>query len=157
MTVGCPSNGCSGSSISDILASAAQTTAGGTACYHLPWPVVLLHRLHRPTLVPNAVQAIPLLTNTSSSSPVMPASHCSRTSEPSYSPLRGQPLLCLRHLWVVPFVILAIVHYVGSLGAVWSTLSTNDSHRGQRSSALPIARHGVTSGQPAVGSGGRLR
>ena len=157
MAVGCPSNDCSASSISDILASAAQTTAGGTACYRLPWPAVLPRRLHRPTLLPNAVQAIPLLTNTSCPSPVTAASHRSRTSEPSYSPPRGHPLLCLRRLRVVPFVILAIVHCVGSLGAAWSTLSTNDSHRGQRSSALPTARHGVTGGQPAIGSGGRLK
>ena len=129
MVVGCPSNGCSASSISDILASAAQTTAGGTACYRLPWSAVLPRRLHRPTLLPNAVQAIPLLTNTSCSSPAMAASHHSRTNEPSYSPQRGHPLLCLRRLRVVPFVILAIVHCVGSLGAAWSTLSTNDSHR----------------------------
>ena len=78
---------------------------------------------------PIAVQAIPLLTNTSYYSPATAASHHSRTSEPSYSPPRGHPLLCLRRLWVVPFVILAIVHCVGSLDAAWSTLSTNDSHR----------------------------
>ena len=41
----------------------------------------------------------------------------------------GHPLLCLRRLRVVPFLGLAIVHRVGSLGAAWSTLSTNDSHR----------------------------
>src|SRR3989337_2753533 len=129
VAVGCPSNGCSASSISDILAAAAQTTVGGTACYRLPWPTVLPRRLHRTTLLPNAVQDISLLTNTSCSSPAMAASHHSRTSEPSYSPPRGHPLLCLRRLWVVPFVGLAIVHCVGSLGMAWSTLSTNDSHR----------------------------
>src|SRR3989337_3826122 len=129
VAVGCPSNGCSASSISDILASAARTTAGGTACYRLSWPAVLPRRLHRPTLLPNAVQAIPLLTNTSCSSPATAASHRSQTSEPSYSPPRGHPLLCLRRLRVVPFLGLAIVHRVGSLGAAWSTLSTNESHR----------------------------
>ena len=105
--------------------SAAQTTA----CYHLPWPAVLSRRLHRPTLVPNVVQAIPLLTNTSCSSLVTAASHHSRTSEPSYSPPHGHPLLCLRRLRVIPFVILAIVHCVGSLCAEWSTLPINDNHR----------------------------
>ena len=105
------------------------TTTGGTAYYRLSWPVVLPRRLHRPTLLPNAVQAIPLLTNTSCSSPATAVAHRSRTSEPLYSPLCGHPLLCLRRLQVVPFVILAIVHCFGSLGAAWSTLPTNESHR----------------------------
>ena len=41
VTVGCPSNGCCASSISDLPAPAAQTSADGTACYCLPWPAVL--------------------------------------------------------------------------------------------------------------------
>ena len=52
------------SSISDLLASAAQTSSGGTACSRLPWPAVLPHRPHRPPYF-IAGQAIPLLTHTS--------------------------------------------------------------------------------------------
>ena len=47
----------------------------------------------------------------------------SRTSQPSYSPPRGQPLPCLPRLRVVPFVGLAIVHCPGALGMAWSTMS----------------------------------
>ena len=41
MIVGSPSNGRRASSISDLPAPAAQTSAGGTACSRLPWPAVL--------------------------------------------------------------------------------------------------------------------
>ena len=67
--------------------------------------------------------------------PVYPSTHPhlllfsgdgSRTSQPSYSPPRGQPLPCLPRLRVVPFVGLAVVHRPGALGAAWST---NDIHR----------------------------
>ena len=57
------------------------------------------------------------------------ASHRSRTSEPSYSPPHGQPFPSLPRLRDVPFLGLAIVHRPGSLGAAWSTWSTNDIHR----------------------------
>ena len=78
---------------------------------------------------PTTGKAIPPLTHTPYYSAATAASHHSRTSEPSYSPPRGHPLMCLRRLRVVPFLGLAIVHRVGSLGVVWSTLSTNDNHR----------------------------
>ena len=70
--------------------------------------------------------------------PVYPSTHPhlllfsgdgSRTSQPSYSPPRGQPLSCLPRLHVVPFVGLAVVHRPGALGAAWSTWSTNDTIR----------------------------
>ena len=46
--VGCQSNRCRVSSISDLLAPAAKSSAGGTACSRLPWPAVLPCRPHRP-------------------------------------------------------------------------------------------------------------
>ena len=52
----------------------------------------------------------------------------SRTSKPSYSPLRGQPLPSLPRLRVVPFRGLTVVHRHGALGAAWSTWSMNDIH-----------------------------
>ena len=52
-----------------------------------------------------------------------------RTSEPSYSSMRGHPLLRLPRLRVVPFLGLAIVHRRGALGAAWSMWSTTDFHR----------------------------
>src|SRR4051812_35661961 len=57
------------------------------------------------------------------------ASHCSRTSEPSYSSSRGLPLPRLPWLPVIPFLGLAVVHRPGALGAAWSTWSRNDFHR----------------------------
>ena len=57
------------------------------------------------------------------------ASHCSRTSEPSYSSPRGHPLPRLPRLRVVPFLGVAVVHRLGALGAVWSMWSTTDFHR----------------------------
>ena len=57
------------------------------------------------------------------------ASHRSRTSEPSYSSLRGHPLPHLARLHVVPFLGLTVVHRRGALGAAWSTWSRNDFHR----------------------------
>ena len=53
VTVGCPSNGCRASSLSALHAPAAQTSADGTACSLLSWPVVLLRMPHRPTLLPS--------------------------------------------------------------------------------------------------------
>ena len=56
-------------------------------------------------------------------------SHRSRTSEPSYSSLRGLSLPRLPRLRVVPFLGLAVMHRPGALGAAWSTWSTNGFHR----------------------------
>ena len=52
-----------------------------------------------------------------------------RTSKPSYSPPRGQPLPSLPRLRVVPFLGFAVVHRRGALRAAWSTWSRNDFHR----------------------------
>ena len=48
-----PSNGRRASSISDLPAPAAQTSAGGTAWSLLPRPAVLPRRPHRPTVLPS--------------------------------------------------------------------------------------------------------
>ena len=64
--------------------------------------------------------------------PVYPSTHPhlllfsgdgSRTSQPSYSPPRGQPLPCLPRLRVGPFIGLAVVNRPRALGAAWSTMS----------------------------------
>ena len=47
----------------------------------------------------------------------------SQTSQPSYSPSRGQPLPCLPRLRVVPFVGLIVIHLPSALSAAWSTMS----------------------------------
>ena len=52
-----------------------------------------------------------------------------RTSKPSYSPSRGQPLPSLPRFSVVPFLGIAVVHCLGAVGAAWSMSSTNDFHR----------------------------
>ena len=52
ITVGCQSNGPTASSIAALLAPAAQSSAGETACSCLQWPVVLSLRPHRPLLLP---------------------------------------------------------------------------------------------------------
>ena len=52
-TVRCQSNGNRASSVSDLPAPAAQTSAVGTACSRLPWPAVLPRRPHRPTILPS--------------------------------------------------------------------------------------------------------
>ena len=57
------------------------------------------------------------------------APHRSRTSEPSYSSLRGLPLPRLPRLRVVPFLGLAVVYRRGALRAAWSKWSTTDFHR----------------------------
>ena len=102
ITVGCQSNSHRVSSISDLLAPAAQTSSGGTACSCLPWPVVLPHRPHRPTL-------LHCWSGHSSTHPhlMLFSGDGSRTSKPSYSPPRGQPLPSLPRLRVVPFLGLA--------------------------------------------------
>ena len=129
MTVRCPSNGRSASSTSGLLAPAAQSSAGRAACSCLPWPAVLPRRPHHLHTTPTAGQAIPLCTHTPCYSAATEASHRSRTSEPSYSSTRGHPLPRLPWLHVVPFLVLAVVHHRGALGAAWSTWSRNGFHR----------------------------
>ena len=50
-TVRCQSNGNRASSVSDLPALAAQTSAGGTAFSRLPWPAMLPGRPHGPTIL----------------------------------------------------------------------------------------------------------
>ena len=116
MTVGCPSNGRHASSISDLPAPAAQTSAGGTACSLLPWLVVLPpgHPSDHPHI---------LLFSGDVSLTLQP------TSQRLFSPQHGHPLRWLRRLWVVLFLGLALVHRVCALDAARSTWSTNNSHR----------------------------
>ena len=116
VTIGCPSNGRRASSISDLPAPAAQTSTGGTACSLLPWMVVLLPG--HPSNYPHIL----LFSGDVSLTP-------QPTSQRSYSPQCGHPLLWLRQLQAIPFLGLAIIHRVGALGAEWSTWSTNNSHR----------------------------
>ena len=129
MTVRCPSNGCSASSTSGLLAPAAQSSAGRAACSCLPWPAVLPRRPHRRHTTPTAGQAIPPLTHTPCYSAVTAASHRSRTGEHSYSSPRGLPLQRFPWLRVVLFLGLTVVHRRGALGAAWSMWSTSDFHR----------------------------
>ena len=129
VTVRCSSNGRSASSTSGLLAPVAQTSAGRASCSCLPWSAVLPRRPHRPHTTPTTGQAIPPLTHTPCYSAATAASHCSRTSESSYSSLHGHPLMRLPRLRVVPFLVLAVLHRRGALGAAWSTWSRNDFHR----------------------------
>ena len=78
------------------------------------------------------------------------ATYRSRTSEPSYSSLRGLPLPRLPRLPVVPFLGLAVVHRPGALGTAWSTWSTTDMHlkwtvRGEADSWVHGRTHGNVS------------
>ena len=116
MTVGCPSNVRRASSISDLPAPAAQTSAGWTAYSLLPWLVVLPpgHPSNHPHI---------LLFSGDVSLTLQP------TSQRSYSPRRGHPLPCLPRLRVVPFLVLSLVHRVCALGTARSTWSTNNNHR----------------------------
>ena len=122
VTVGCQSNGRRVSSISDLLAPAAKSSVDGTACSRLPWPAVLPGRTHCPIIYSHPWLVYP------STHPhlLLFSSDDSRTSQPSYSPPHGQPLLCLPQLRVIPFIGLAIVHHPGALNAVWLTWSRND-------------------------------
>ena len=117
-TVRCQSNGNRASSVSDLPAPAAQTSAVGTACSRLSWPAVLPIRPHGPTL-------LHCWLGHSSTHPhlLLFSGDDSRTSQPSYSPPCGQPLPCLPRLCIVPFVGLTIIHRPGALGPVWSTMS----------------------------------
>ena len=74
-----------------------------------------------PPTTPTAGQGIPLLTHTPCYSAVTAASHRSRTSEPSYSSLRGHPLPRLPRIRVVPF-----------LASPSSTAQVLSARRGQR-------------------------
>ena len=121
MTIRCPSNGHSASSTSGLLAPAAQSSVGRAACYCLSWSAMMPRKPHRPLLLPPLAQGIPLLTHTPYYSAATAASRRSRTSEPSYSSSRGHPLLRLPRLRVVPFLVLAVFHRPGALGAAWST------------------------------------
>ena len=125
MTIECPSNGRRASSISALLAPAAQSSAGRAACSCLSWSAVLPRRPHRPLLLPP-------LARPSLHSPTPPVilwrRQRSRTSEPSYSSPRVHPLSRLPRLHVVPFLGLVVVHRPGAFGAAWSTWSTTDMH-----------------------------
>ena len=134
------------SSISALHAPAAQTSTGGTTCSLLPWPAVLPHRPHRPTLL-----HCWLCHSSTHPHLLLFSDDGSQTSKPSYSPLRGQPLPSLPRLRVVPFLGLAVVHRHGALGAAWSTWSTNDIHwtwtvRGEADSWV----HGRTQGNASL-------
>ena len=119
MIVRCPFNGHRASSTFGLLDLASQTSAGRAACScSLVWMCY-----HRQPCHPS------ILTHTSCYSLATAASHRSRSSQPTYSPLRGHPLPRLPRLRVVPFLGLAVVHRLGALGAAWSTWSTKDSHR----------------------------
>ena len=104
-----------------------------------------------PPTTRTAGQAMPLLTHTPCYSAATAASHRNRTSEPSYSSLRGHPLSRLPRLRVIPFLGLAVVHRPGALGAAWSTWSTTDMHlkwtiRGEADSCV----HGRTQGNASL-------
>ena len=123
VTVGCQSNDRRVSSISDLLALAAKAVPAGPPTPASRGRLCCRAGLSAPT-TPTASQGIPLLANTSCSSPVTAASHRSRTGEPSYSSSRGLPLPRLPRLRVVPFLGLAVVHRRGALGMAWSMWST---------------------------------
>ena len=116
MTLGCPSIGRHASSITDLPAPAAQTSADGTACSLLPWLAVL------PPGHPSTHLHIRLFSGDVSLTP-------QPTSQHSYSPQRVHPLRWLRRLQVVLFLGLALVHRVCALGTARSTWSTNNSNR----------------------------
>ena len=128
VTIRCPSNDRRVSSISDLLAPAAKSSAGGTACSRLLWPAVLPRRPHRPHTTPIAGRAIPPLHSPTPPVILRRRQH-SRTSEPSYSSPCGHPLPRLPQLRVVPFLGLAVVHRLGALRTAWSMWSTIDFHR----------------------------
>ena len=74
-----------------------------------------------------------------------------RTSKPSYSPPHGKQLPSLPWLRAIPFLVLAIFHCPGALGAAWSMWSTNDIHQkwtvcGEADSWV----HGLTQGNASL-------
>ena len=97
-TVRCQSNGNRASLVSNLPAPAAQTSAVGTACSRLPWPAVLQGRPHGPIIYSHPWSVYP------STHPhlLLFSGDGSRTSQPSYSPPRAQPLSCLPQLRVIP-------------------------------------------------------
>ena len=116
VTVRCPSNGRSASSTSGLLAPAAHgrlSCPGGLSgpYYSHRWP-------GHPSTHPQPL----LFCGDDSLTP-------QRTSEPSYSFMRGHPLSRLPRLRVVPFLGLTVVHRPGALGAAWSTWSRNGFHQ----------------------------
>ena len=145
------SNGRRASSISALLAPAAQTSAGGTALSLLPeadCAAAQASPLHR---TPIAGLAIPLLTHTCCYSPattdepvnprtvILPSAwETKTTAESSLPPCRS-------------FLGLAVVHRPGALGAAWSTWSTTDMHlkwtvRGEADSWV----HGLMQGNASL-------
>ena len=149
MTVGCPSNGRRASSISALPASAAQTSAGGTACSLLPAARCAAAQASPPHRTPITSLAIPLLTHTCCYSPAT-------ADEPVNPrtvvlPPRGKQLPSLPCLRVIPFLGLIVVHRPGALGAAWSTWSTTDMHlkwtvRGEADNRV----HGRTQGNASL-------
>ena len=128
MTVRCPSNGRSASStfvfllqppkpapvVPRVPASCGRLRCGGgltAPCYSHRWPGHPSTHTH-PLLFCGDGSLTP-----------------QRTSEPSYSSMRGHPLPRLPRLCVVPFIGLDVVHRPGALSAAWSTWSRNDFHR----------------------------
>ena len=120
-------NGRSASSTSGLLAPAAQSSAGRVACSCRPWSAVMPRRPHRPLLLPPLARPS-LYSPHPCYSAATPASHRSRTSQPSYSSLHGHLLSLLPRLRAVPFLGLAVIHHLGALGAAWSMWSRNDFH-----------------------------
>ena len=123
MTVRCQSNGRSASSTSGLLAPAAQSSAGRVACSCLPWLVVMPRRPHRPVLLPPLARA----------SLYLPTPHVilqRRQPHTAAEPVNPRsPLRVGFHCRVVPFLVLAVVHRPGALGAAWSTWSMTDFHQ----------------------------
>ena len=117
-TVRCQSNGNRASSVSDLPAPAAQTSAVGTACSRLPWPAVLPGRPHGPIIL----ASLACLSLYSPTPPVI-----FRRRQPNQSTLvlstAWAATAVSSRLHVVPFVGLAVVHRPGALGAAWSTMS----------------------------------
>ena len=146
VTIGCPSNGCRASSISNFPPPATQTSAGGTACSLLPAAGCATAQASPPHRTPIAGLAIPLITHTCCYSP-------GTADEPvnPRTPPHGKQLPSLPRLRVVPFLGLAVVHRPGALGAAWSTWSMNDIHqkwtvRGEANSWV----HGRTQGNASL-------
>ena len=131
MIVGCPPNGRRASSISDLPAPAAQTSAGGTACSLLLWLAVL------PPGHPSNHPHILLFSSDVSLTP-------QPTSQRSFSPQHGHPLRWLRQLRVVPFLGLSLVHRVCALGVARSTWSTNNSHRKRLTEGVHTRKYLIT-------------
>ena len=97
LTIGLTFNICRVTSVSSSSSRQSQTSAGGTACSRLPWPAVLPHRPHRPTLLhcwPGHSSTHPHL--------LLFSGDGSRTSQPSYSPPPATGPAHLQWLLFVP-------------------------------------------------------